>query len=198
MSDSDDRVRCLALGIRIREQTDFLVASAARLALAKDEPAREVERGIVNAEVENLDELFRQSESCGIEANGYISGEFAGVHIAAKGGDTKALLQAASDFARELHVVANESVSGGAAANEAPTPDGVYAFIEAETLWNSLGPDQRAELLREVGDDPANYVDLDGNPDIATRPYGNLSPDTLDALEGIAMSKISAAKKGTG
>jgi hypothetical protein len=67
---------------------------------------------------------------------------------------------------------------------------GEYPFIAAERHWDSLDLAGREALIRQIGEDPAAYTDL------ADRSFGELDPDAIDALEGMAAQEAHRRARG--
>jgi hypothetical protein len=75
--ESDNRVRCWALGIRMRETADNIKRSSEELVGIRDSPFTDVRQGVLETEVKNLVDLFEKSRECGIEWNGDAGGSVA-------------------------------------------------------------------------------------------------------------------------
>ncbi|MBF6555484.1 MAG: hypothetical protein IVW52_04830 [Acidimicrobiales bacterium] len=110
--ESDRRLRCWALDVRVQEQTSFLEDLARNLSRARSPSYRETAKGVIETQVRILDDLFRRSEDCGVEANGYISGEFAGVQSVVGSGGPDEIHRVVAEFGRNLHRSAVDEIAG--------------------------------------------------------------------------------------
>lgn len=113
MDDMDQRIKCWAYGVRLQESVGFLLRSAQ---MAEEIPAENTEQrgvyaGIMVAQVRNIDKLLQDAESCGVGANGFLSGEFVGVRDAVNT-SRSAAFDAVKRFSRELHEAALNEITG--------------------------------------------------------------------------------------
>ena len=111
MADADERIKCWALGARLQESVQFLRSSTELMADTHDTDIALIHRGIMDAQIRNIDKLLRDSESCGVEANGFISGQFAGIQEAVKTLPPRKLANLVKEFSLQLHTATSEEVT---------------------------------------------------------------------------------------
>ena len=109
----DDRIRCWALGVRIREEATFLLENVRAM---RDQPraaTRETREGILRTQSEGLVKLFERSKGCGLEWNGDLGGALANLEsvVAAKR-PTRVIRDAAQEFDDTLHEDAVYEITG--------------------------------------------------------------------------------------
>ncbi len=108
MTDADERVQCWALGIRLQENVQFLLRSTQLMAdeVEASDSNSSIYRGIVDAQVRNIDRNLRDAESCDVGVNGYISGQFSEVQDVVKGAPSRKVFEVVRKFSLELHQAA--------------------------------------------------------------------------------------------
>lgn len=102
MVESEERLRCMFLGIRLQEAVNTLETAAEAAKLATGPEERDPARALIEAQYSELDELMTESESCGNEVNGYLAGEFHGITQAMESGDAGRVSEAVREFSRQL------------------------------------------------------------------------------------------------
>ena len=212
MAEDGDRLRCWALGARVRESVDWLARNARELAQPMGTGEREARLGVLRIQMSNLSALIGQSEGkCGIEPVvradfERLKGALDKTHLNQASGSI--LNRYADDFAAMLHGVALEESAWNVgrvrdlterdAMEEALRKQGVdlrsvagiakavpgrYPFIDAEAFWESLDAVLRRSVLTEL-----NFVGPDYD-DYPERSYGTLDKDFQDVLEAYVIRR---------
>lgn len=117
----DDRIRCWALGVRVREEATFLLENVRAMAGMVSPSGTssmaagilETRRGVLKAQLEGISTLLDRSKGCGVEGNGDIGGVFANLEsvVAAKR-PTRVIRDAAQEFNDTLHEDAVYEITG--------------------------------------------------------------------------------------
>lgn len=208
MAEDGDRLRCWALGARVRESVDWLARNARELAQPMGTGEREARLGVLRVQMNNLSALIGQSEGkCGIEP--VVRSDFERLRGAIGKEDPSTVNRYADDFAAMLHGEALEKSAyptGGrvrdlterdameenlrrrgvdlrSVAGIAKAVPGRYPFIDAEAFWDSLDGVLRRSVLTEL-----NFVGPDYD-DYPERPYGALDKDFQDVLEAYVVRR---------
>jgi len=106
--ESEERFRCLLVGVRLVQTLSQLGVSAESLRAATNEGEAELARFFVDESYAEVDEALTESETCGNERNGYLAGEFVAVTDAVGTKDPVRIEAAVKEFDRQLSDTADE------------------------------------------------------------------------------------------
>lgn len=90
-----------------------------------------------------------------------------------------------------------EDVESQEDADTARARAGVAALMSTEKGWDESTPEQRERILRSLGLDPEEHV-AGGRAGLADADLGMLSPDAIDAIEGLAESNRQRLARNAG
>lgn len=188
MTDDAERLRCWALGVRVREATDDLIHNARELNHPMSPRERENRTALFRTQLSNLEDELGKSRDCGGEALSMVYMDSDRLRKAfAK--DSRAVGPVADNLGLTLHTVASERATGEETGGPqmraaiATAMPGRFPFIDAEAFWEGLGSSERRAFL-------ASHFDygIEEATELSRRPFGALDKDFQDVLKGMAAS----------